>query len=167
MTGNQGARLTESSNINTSLFCLSKVVNCLNEQGHNTAVRVPYRDSKLTRLLQVSDNFYRHPALKNENRCRIRWEAMRDRCCSRVLHHRVHIATKRYRRYCLRRNRNASSIRSAKCRSERRRRAASSSSDVWPNGKQRNAASSHTTVNARSLARRSMTKNVVALATRC
>ncbi|XP_061446627.1 kinesin-like protein KIF22 isoform X2 [Rhineura floridana] len=49
-TGNQGLRLKESGAINTSLFVLSKVVDALN-QG---LPRVPYRDSKLTRLLQDS-----------------------------------------------------------------------------------------------------------------
>eukprot|EP00008_Paramoeba_atlantica_P007462 CAMPEP_0201478804 /NCGR_PEP_ID=MMETSP0151_2-20130828/3572_1 /ASSEMBLY_ACC=CAM_ASM_000257 /TAXON_ID=200890 /ORGANISM="Paramoeba atlantica, Strain 621/1 / CCAP 1560/9" /LENGTH=651 /DNA_ID=CAMNT_0047860009 /DNA_START=230 /DNA_END=2186 /DNA_ORIENTATION=+ len=49
-TGNTGVRLTESSNINTSLFVLGKVVDALN----CGATRVPYRDSKLTRLLQDS-----------------------------------------------------------------------------------------------------------------
>lgn len=48
-TGNKGLRLKESGAINTSLFVLSKVVDALN-QG---LPRVPYRDSKLTRLLQV------------------------------------------------------------------------------------------------------------------
>lgn len=50
-TGNQGIRLKESGAINLSLFTLSKVVDSLNSA---TAVRVPYRDSKLTRLLQDS-----------------------------------------------------------------------------------------------------------------
>ncbi|XP_028990658.1 kinesin-like protein KIF22 [Betta splendens] len=50
-TGNQGIRLKESGAINLSLFTLSKVVDSLNA---GTAVRVPYRDSKLTRLLQDS-----------------------------------------------------------------------------------------------------------------
>ncbi|XP_020654651.3 kinesin-like protein KIF22 [Pogona vitticeps] len=49
-TGNKGVRLKESGAINTSLFVLSKVVDALN-QG---LCRVPYRDSKLTRLLQDS-----------------------------------------------------------------------------------------------------------------
>lgn len=48
-TGNQGIRLKESGAINTSLFVLGKVVDALN-QG---LPRIPYRDSKLTRLLQV------------------------------------------------------------------------------------------------------------------
>ncbi|XP_006896676.1 PREDICTED: kinesin-like protein KIF22 [Elephantulus edwardii] len=49
-TGNKGLRLKESGAINTSLFVLGKVVDALN-QGFP---RVPYRDSKLTRLLQDS-----------------------------------------------------------------------------------------------------------------
>uniref|UniRef100_A0A2K5ET68 Kinesin-like protein KIF22 n=1 Tax=Aotus nancymaae TaxID=37293 RepID=A0A2K5ET68_AOTNA len=49
-TGNKGLRLKESGAINTSLFVLSKVVDVLN-QG---LPHVPYRDSKLTRLLQDS-----------------------------------------------------------------------------------------------------------------
>ncbi|XP_077359386.1 kinesin-like protein KIF22 isoform X2 [Festucalex cinctus] len=50
-TGNQGIRLKESGAINLSLFTLSKVVDSLKS---GAAVRVPYRDSKLTRLLQDS-----------------------------------------------------------------------------------------------------------------
>uniref|UniRef100_G3NXC8 Kinesin-like protein n=1 Tax=Gasterosteus aculeatus aculeatus TaxID=481459 RepID=G3NXC8_GASAC len=50
-TGNQGIRLKESGAINLSLFTLNKVVDSLNSSA---AVRVPYRDSKLTRLLQDS-----------------------------------------------------------------------------------------------------------------
>ncbi|XP_056157646.1 kinesin-like protein KIF22 [Lampris incognitus] len=50
-TGNQGLRLKESGAINLSLFTLSKVVDSLNS---GSAGRVPYRDSKLTRLLQDS-----------------------------------------------------------------------------------------------------------------
>ena len=42
--------MTESSSINTSLFVLGKVVEALNKGN----ARVPYRDSKLTRLLQDS-----------------------------------------------------------------------------------------------------------------
>uniref|UniRef100_A0AAY4DGE6 Kinesin-like protein n=1 Tax=Denticeps clupeoides TaxID=299321 RepID=A0AAY4DGE6_9TELE len=50
-TGNKGIRLKESGAINLSLFTLSKVVDSLNAGG---SVRIPYRDSKLTRLLQDS-----------------------------------------------------------------------------------------------------------------
>jgi kinesin family member 22 len=42
------ARLKESATINTSLFVLGKVIDALNAGE----ARVPYRDSKLTRLLQ-------------------------------------------------------------------------------------------------------------------
>ncbi|XP_077867755.1 LOW QUALITY PROTEIN: kinesin-like protein KIF22-B [Saccoglossus kowalevskii] len=49
-TGNQGIRLKESGAINVSLFVLGQVVDALN-QG---LPRIPYRDSKLTRLLQDS-----------------------------------------------------------------------------------------------------------------
>ncbi|CAO2583345.1 Kinesin-like protein KIF22 [Lemmus lemmus] len=49
-TGNQGIRLKESGAINSSLFVLGKVVDALS-QG---LPRIPYRDSKLTRLLQDS-----------------------------------------------------------------------------------------------------------------
>ncbi|KAL0984504.1 hypothetical protein UPYG_G00142360 [Umbra pygmaea] len=51
-TGNKGIRLKESGAINLSLFTLSKVVDALSAGGG--AGRVPYRDSKLTRLLQDS-----------------------------------------------------------------------------------------------------------------
>eukprot|EP01105_Mastigella_eilhardi_P028129 TRINITY_DN9067_c0_g1_i1.p1 TRINITY_DN9067_c0_g1~~TRINITY_DN9067_c0_g1_i1.p1 ORF type:complete len:1043 (-),score=358.10 TRINITY_DN9067_c0_g1_i1:61-2979(-) len=47
---NKGVRMTESTNINQSLFVLAKVVNALNKGQE----RVPYRDSKLTRLLKDS-----------------------------------------------------------------------------------------------------------------
>lgn len=49
-TGNQGNRMIESSSINKSLFVLNKVVNAI----VNKEPRIPYRDSKLTRLLQES-----------------------------------------------------------------------------------------------------------------
>jgi len=49
-TGNTGVRLKESGSINSSLFSLSMVVDALNKNHH----RIPYRDSKLTRLLQDS-----------------------------------------------------------------------------------------------------------------
>nr|XP_032836890.1 kinesin-like protein KIF22 [Petromyzon marinus] len=49
-TGNMGIRLKESGAINGSLLVLSKVVDALN----SGSARVPFRDSKLTRLLQDS-----------------------------------------------------------------------------------------------------------------
>lgn len=50
-TGNTGVRLKESGSINSSLHVLGKVVDALNA---GTTARIPYRDSKLTRLLQDS-----------------------------------------------------------------------------------------------------------------
>lgn len=47
---NEGIRLQESTKINQSLFALSNVIYALN----NNKQRVPYRDSKLTRILQDS-----------------------------------------------------------------------------------------------------------------
>ncbi|KAJ0235077.1 Kinesin-like protein KIN-10B [Hirschfeldia incana] len=49
-TGNEGIRLEESAKINQSLFALSNVVHALN----SNLPRVPYRESKLTRILQDS-----------------------------------------------------------------------------------------------------------------
>ena len=49
-TNAQGMTLDEAKKINTSLMCLGKVISALSE-GHT---HVPYRDSKLTRVLQHS-----------------------------------------------------------------------------------------------------------------
>ncbi|KAK8561786.1 hypothetical protein V6N13_149064 [Hibiscus sabdariffa] len=49
-TCNEGIRLQESAKINQSLFALSNVIYALN----NKLPRVPYRESKLTRILQDS-----------------------------------------------------------------------------------------------------------------
>lgn len=49
-TCNEGLRLQESAKINQSLFALSNVIYALN----NNKPRVPYRESKLTRILQDS-----------------------------------------------------------------------------------------------------------------
>lgn len=50
ITCNEGIRLQESTKINQSLFSLSNVIYALN----NNLPRVPYRESKLTRILQDS-----------------------------------------------------------------------------------------------------------------
>ncbi|WWD15878.1 hypothetical protein CI109_100302 [Kwoniella shandongensis] len=56
MTGNDRERMRESSAINTSLTTLGKVVDALNVQAQRGATSsstfIPYRESKLTRLLQ-------------------------------------------------------------------------------------------------------------------
>ena len=52
-TGATGATLKEGTNINLSLMTLGTVINKLSEGG-NKNVHIPYRDSKLTRLLQES-----------------------------------------------------------------------------------------------------------------
>lgn len=49
-TGNEGVRLVESQKINQSLFALSNVIYALN----NNNTHIPYRESKLTRILQDS-----------------------------------------------------------------------------------------------------------------
>ena len=51
-TGATGARLREGASINTSLSALGNVVNALTQKGKRG--HIPYRDSKLTRLLQDS-----------------------------------------------------------------------------------------------------------------
>lgn len=52
VTGATGARLEESKNINKSLSCLGNVINALTDKQKRD--HVPYRDSKLTRLLEDS-----------------------------------------------------------------------------------------------------------------
>ncbi len=54
-TGASGSTLQEGQNINKSLLVLGSCVNALNDSSNGAAkARVPYRDSKLTRLLQDS-----------------------------------------------------------------------------------------------------------------
>jgi centromeric protein E len=50
-TGAEGARMKEGVNINKSLSALGNVINKLSEG--KAKAHVPYRDSKLTRILQV------------------------------------------------------------------------------------------------------------------
>eukprot|EP00775_Hariotina_reticulata_P004311 gene4311-4564_t len=47
-------RLKEALNINKSLLCLGNVVNALADRGETRKSHIPYRDSKLTRLLEDS-----------------------------------------------------------------------------------------------------------------
>ena len=48
-TENQKERMVESANINKSLFTLAKCVEALSRQD----VRIPYRESKMTRILNI------------------------------------------------------------------------------------------------------------------
>lgn len=48
-TGAEGKVLEEAKKINTSLTALGKVINALSD---GKSAHIPYRDSKLTRLLQ-------------------------------------------------------------------------------------------------------------------
>lgn len=52
-TGATGERLKEAGNINKSLLTLSRVIEQLSEK-RSSDDRIPYRDSKLTRMLQNS-----------------------------------------------------------------------------------------------------------------
>ncbi|KAF3339115.1 centromere-associated protein E [Carex littledalei] len=51
-TGAEGKRLKEGSHINKSLLTLGSVIQKLSEGAQNQGGHVPYRDSKLTRILQ-------------------------------------------------------------------------------------------------------------------
>jgi len=54
-TGNVGLRMKEGASINKSLLALSNCINVLYENCKNNQKNfVPYRDSKLTRLLKDS-----------------------------------------------------------------------------------------------------------------
>ena len=53
VTNNKGIRLLEGANINRSLLALANCITALAENGSKSAF-VPYRDSKLTRLLKDS-----------------------------------------------------------------------------------------------------------------
>lgn len=53
-TGAQGQTLKEGANINMSLMALGNVINALSDSKGGARKHIPYRDSKLTRLLQES-----------------------------------------------------------------------------------------------------------------
>eukprot|EP00041_Stephanoeca_diplocostata_P037296 m.1402379 g.1402379 ORF g.1402379 m.1402379 type:complete len:2418 (+) comp25010_c0_seq3:94-7347(+) len=53
-TGAAGERLKEAGNINKSLLTLGSVIGKLAEAGNKDRAHIPYRDSKLTRILQNS-----------------------------------------------------------------------------------------------------------------
>lgn len=55
MSRNRGATLSEGANINRSLLALGNCINALSSgKAAGKASHVPYRDSKLTRLLKDS-----------------------------------------------------------------------------------------------------------------
>lgn len=51
-TGAEGRVLEEAKTINKSLSALGNVINALTSSPHGKANHIPYRDSKLTRILQ-------------------------------------------------------------------------------------------------------------------
>ncbi len=52
-SGATGERLTEAQNINKSLTTLGRVISALVERQKRPSTHVPYRDSRLTFLLQA------------------------------------------------------------------------------------------------------------------
>ena len=65
-TGAAGVTLAEGSQINKSLSCLANVIYALTD---DKARHVPYRDSKLTRVLQDSLVRKRLGSMTNTKRC--------------------------------------------------------------------------------------------------
>lgn len=53
-TNNNGARMKEGANINKSLLALGNCINALCQSGGRKGRHIPYRNSKLTRLLKFS-----------------------------------------------------------------------------------------------------------------
>lgn len=51
-TNNHGQKLRDGANINRSLLALANCINALGKARKGSAVYVPYRNSKLTRLLK-------------------------------------------------------------------------------------------------------------------
>jgi hypothetical protein len=60
-TGAEGIRLREGIDINKGLLALGNVISALGDEQKRGKVHVPYRDSKLTRILQVLEfSFFPH-----------------------------------------------------------------------------------------------------------
>lgn len=55
-TGAEGIRLREGIEINKGLLVLGNVISALGDEQKKGKVHVPYRDSKLTRILQVNSS---------------------------------------------------------------------------------------------------------------
>ena len=61
-TENRNERMIESANINKSLFTLAKCVEAISRQD----VRIPYRESKMTRILNIGmQDFETSPLFPN------------------------------------------------------------------------------------------------------
>ena len=54
-TGAEGTRMKEGIDINKGLLVLGNVISALGDEKKRGKTHVPYRDSKLTRMLQVRD----------------------------------------------------------------------------------------------------------------
>lgn len=59
-TGAEGKQLKEGININQGLLALGNVISALGDETKRGKIHVPYRDSKITRILQVSYHIYYH-----------------------------------------------------------------------------------------------------------
>lgn len=53
-SGSEGARLAEAKNINKAISALGNCISALSKKQANKTVYVPFRDSKLTRILTES-----------------------------------------------------------------------------------------------------------------
>ena len=60
-TGAEGQRLREGIDINKGLLVLGNVISALGDEKKKGKTHVPYRDSKLTRMLQVNFSGNRRP----------------------------------------------------------------------------------------------------------
>lgn len=56
-TGAEGVRMKEGIDINKGLLALGNVISALGDESKRGKVFVPYRDSKLTRMLRVGLSF--------------------------------------------------------------------------------------------------------------
>ena len=54
LTNAKGQRRKEGAYINKSLLTLGKIITALSEKRKDSLIHLPYRDSKLTRILQTS-----------------------------------------------------------------------------------------------------------------
>jgi hypothetical protein len=57
-TGAQGQQMKEGIDINKGLLALGNVISALGDEQKKGKAHVPYRDSKLTRMLQVSNETF-------------------------------------------------------------------------------------------------------------